>query len=96
MEEREKKAEGGNGRAEDREREQGMGSLEFVAHRILSGSLALSRSVVWLLCYIPPYLIKTAIFGSVSTSTSFTKGSRNLVSGTGFIINNDDEVQLKH
>lgn len=74
---------GGSSRAEDREREQGMGSLEFVAHRILSGSLTPSRFAVWLFCYLPPYRIKTAIFGSVSTTASLIKRSRNIVSGTG-------------
>lgn len=85
--EREKKAEGGNDRAEDREREQGMGSLEFVAHRISSGSLSPPRLVVWLFCYLPPYLIKTAIFGSVTTTTmSFIKRSSNSVLSPGLII----------
>lgn len=41
-----KKRRGGNGRAEDREGEQGMGSLEFVAHRISSSSLSPPRLVV--------------------------------------------------
>ena len=51
-----------------------MGSLEFVAHRISSGSLSPPRLVAWLVCYLPPYLIKTAIFGSVTTTTpSFMK-----------------------
>lgn len=54
-----------------------MGSLEFVAHRISSGSLSPPRLVVWLFCYLPPYLIKTAIFGSVTTTMSFIKRSSN-------------------
>lgn len=61
--------------------------IGYQAAHSLSLSLSPPRLVVWLFCYLPPYLIRTAIFGSVTTTTmSFIKRSSNSVSSPGLIM----------